>query len=95
MDIDNRVRVSFQMHRGKINQFVMQYEAFLNHQWRLIIRYDTAHGFAHADQFHPGGKREKIPMPTKDYNEALTMAQENIKQHWEEYRKRYMEEQNR
>jgi len=74
---------------------VIQYEVFLQQQWQPIIRYDTAHGFAHIDLYHPSGKTEKIRMPTKDFNEALTLAQEDIKQHWEWYLNNYLEGKNK
>ena len=95
LDVDNRVRVSFQVDRGRIKRFVIQYEALLETGWYPIIRYDTAHGFAHADLFHPGSKTEKIPMETADYNEAFTLAQEDINQHWEQYLKSYLTEKSR
>lgn len=95
LDLENRVRVSFQAHQAKIKRFVIQYEILLEQEWQPVIRYDTAHGFAHADIYHPGKKTQKVLMHTVDYNEALTMAQEDIKQHWEEYRQHYIQEKNK
>jgi hypothetical protein len=92
LDPDNRVRISFQVDRGKIKRFVAQYESFLDAEWHPIIRYDTAHGFAHADLFRPSGKAEKIPMQTKDFSEAFTLAQEDISRNWELYLKHYLRE---
>ena len=84
-DLENRARVSFQVDRGKIRRFVVQYETFSEAAWRPIIRYDTAHGFAHADLFHSKGKPTKTPLPKGDFNEALTLAQEDINRNWERY----------
>ena len=95
LDLDSRVRVSFQVDRGRIKQFVVQLETFLEAQWHPVIRYDTAHGFAHADLLHPDGKTEKVPMRSTDFNEALTLAQEDINHHWEQYLKNYLMENKR
>ncbi|MBI5198371.1 MAG: hypothetical protein HZA19_07160 [Nitrospirae bacterium] len=95
LDLDNRVRISFQADRGRIKRFVIQYETFIEAEWHPIIRYDTAHGFAHADLFHPNGKSEKILMETLDYNESFTLAQEDINQRWVQYLENYLRERGR
>jgi len=35
--------------RGKIVFFRVQYESKINQIWYPVVRYDTAHGFAHRD----------------------------------------------
>ncbi len=92
LDLDNRVRVSFLIEKGRIKQFIIQYETFLEAQWYPVIRYDTVHGFAHADLFHPDGTAEKVSMQAADYNEAFTMAEEDINRHWERYLEDYLKE---
>lgn len=94
-DMENRARVSFQIDRGKIRRFVVQYETFRDAAWRPIIRYDTAHGFAHADLFHPKGKPTKTPLPKVGFNEAFTLAQEDINRNWERYLTRYRQEEHK
>lgn len=39
-----------------------------------IVRYDTAHGYAHKDLMNPDGSKEKIFLGEADFNEALTLA---------------------
>jgi len=58
-------------------------------KWHPVIRYDTAHGFAHRDTMHPDGSVDKVSLLYWDYNEALTFAQYDIKSNWEWYRQRY------
>jgi len=83
------IRVSFLKHRGRILRFTVQLECFIQSEWHPIVRYDTAHGFAHRDILHPDGTEEKTPLPFSDYNEALTFAQLDIKLNWQKYRRRY------
>ena len=78
--------------KGKIIEFSVQYEAFIFNKWQIIIRYDTAHGFAHIDRMLPDGTVEKIPLLYWNYNEALTFAQYDIKSNWELYREKIKKE---
>ena len=89
LTIDDRVRHYHLSIKGKIIRFRVQYEAFIIGKWHPLIRYDTSHGFAHADRMHPDRSVEKIPLPYWNYNEALTFAQNDIKSNWEWYRKKY------
>ena len=60
--------------------------------WLPIVRYDTAHGFAHRDRLRPDGSIEKTPLPIEDYSQALTYAEADLKEHWQTYRGRFLEE---
>jgi hypothetical protein len=61
-------------------------------KWYAVVRYDTAHGFAHKDVFHPDGSSEKEELGMLDYNDALTFAQEDIANNWEYHKRRYVDE---
>lgn len=89
---DDRIRHYHFSVKGKITGFVIQYEAFILEKWHPIIRYDTAHGFAHLDRMYPDGSVDKVPLPYWNYNEALTFAEYDIKSNWEWYRTRYENE---
>jgi len=41
---------------------------------------------------HPGKRSEKIYIKAVDYNKALTLAEKDIKDNWEEYRESFMKE---
>ena len=58
-------------------------------KWVPIVRYDTAHGFAHRDLMHPVRSPEKKEMQVKDFNEGLTFALKDLATNWEKYRGRY------
>lgn len=89
LDEKNALRVSFDIEKGVVVGFVVQLEGLFITQWQPIIRYDTAHGFAHCDVLHPYDKTRKIVLTTRNYNEALTYAQADLTANWQKYRTRY------
>jgi hypothetical protein len=49
-----------------------------------VIRFDTAHGFAHCDRYRTDGTVERHePLPTTDLNQALTLATRTVRTQWE------------
>ncbi len=81
------VRIEYEL--GNPTRYSFQLSGYVDGEWVNLVRYDTAHGFAHADLFHPKGKPTKILLPKVDFNEALTLAQEDINRNWERYLARY------
>jgi hypothetical protein len=59
-------------------------------QWHPIVRYDTAHGFAHRDLINRRGDVTKTPLFINDYNDALAFAESDLKANWEIYRERFL-----
>ncbi|MBI5167524.1 MAG: hypothetical protein HY998_07275 [candidate division NC10 bacterium] len=88
-DLHNRLRVNAWIEKGIVTGFVVQYEAFIQDQWRPIVRYDTAHGFAHRDLIHPKGEAEKQPLYFPNLNLAFTFAIQDLKMLWGRYRAGY------
>jgi hypothetical protein len=89
LSLGTMVRVHITKERGLILSFVVQLECLVEGDWCPIVRYDTAHGFAHRDILRPDGTQEKQPIPVTDFNEALTYAQRDIKAHWRSYLEQY------
>ena len=82
---DARLRVRFTAKRGKVVEFVAQLEFFGQEEWEPLVRYDSAHGFPHRDQYFPDGTVSKHePLPASDLGEALTYAINKIKREWAE-----------
>ena len=52
----DRLRVIARKDKGEILEFVAQYEALISGEWRPVVRYDTAHGFAHKDIIKANGE---------------------------------------
>jgi len=71
--------------------FVVQLECWIGVRWYPVVRYDTAHGFAHCDILRPGGIQDKYPLPIRDFNEALTYAQQDIRANFRRYCARFKE----
>ncbi len=88
---ENALRVGFELEHGLVLKFVVQLECRFSEggEWRPVVRYDAAHGFAHCDRLHPYEKTTKTTMATRNYNEALTFAIDDLASNWSEYRRRY------
>lgn len=76
--------------KGKVTGFSVQLEVFVNNLWQVVIRYDSAHGFAHIDQYYLDGKKIKKKLHLK-LNEALNLADEDIKENWKVYQMAFLE----
>jgi hypothetical protein len=55
----------------------------------VVVRYDTAHGFSHRDQYDIRGTAIKTPLFILNYNQALTFAESDLKANWKVYRERF------
>ena len=62
LDDDNGLRVQFELERGQVFKFMVQLECKIaeSDEFTAVIRYDTAHGFAHLDRLHPSSAERKI-----------------------------------
>jgi hypothetical protein len=84
-----RERHCHEARRGTVVSFVVQLEVELRGAWVPVIRYDMAHGRAHIDLYEtPTQKRKQFLelSPT----EALTLAEEDLKENWEEYQAEFL-----
>lgn len=89
---DDRLRYRIITEKGAVVRFTVQYEAYIGGRWHPIVRYDTAHGFAHRDLLHPDGTQEKTALSVIDFKQALSYAKSDLKAHWEDYKKAFLEE---
>ena len=87
---DTRIRHYHRTERGRTANFALQLEVEVDGAWRAVIRYDTAHGFAHIDRYSLAGKQTKERLRL-DLGEALTRAERDLKQNWLAYRERFLE----
>lgn len=76
--------------KGKVLGFIVQYETLVKDKWMPVVRYDTAHGYAHKDFIDPDGSKEKILIGASELNEALTFADKDINENWERYKDRFL-----
>ena len=89
LDAHNILRVRFELEHGVVLKFTVQLECHFEDQWVPVVRYDTAHDFAHCDRLHPYEAATKTEMATQDYNDALTVAMDDLMNNWQSYRRRY------
>ena len=91
LDKEIRLHIRFSRERKEVTAFIVQLEYYFDDRWHPIVRYDTAHQFAHCDILRPDGSQEKQPMPVSDYNAALTYAQKDIMTNFRRYCTRFKE----
>jgi hypothetical protein len=85
------LRIRLLTKRGRLFQFLVQYEALINDQLHVISRYDNAHGFIHQDVSEPDGKRQRRILSDYTAEYALNMVIEDFGNRWKQYRARYVE----
>jgi len=78
--------------KGRVIKFTVQYETKIDQKWFPVVRFDTAHGFAHRDLLDVRGVKKKTPVFAKDFNEALIFAEADIKSNWKMYKERFIRE---
>lgn len=85
---EDRKRHEHIQEKGKIIEFSVQYETRIEGKWIPVVRFDTAHGFAHAhkDLYTLSGKKSKILLGPASYAEALNLADEDIRENWSRYK---------
>jgi hypothetical protein len=89
---DCRLREHFIKSYGSILGFAVQLEIMLEDKWIPIRRYDTTHGFVHCDIIHANGQTEKLPIPAANFEEALTIAEHDLRGFWRFYRDGFIKE---
>ncbi len=87
---NDRYRHLHVQERGRIIFFRIQYETRVDERWYPVVRYDTAHGFAHRDLISLDGTVVKAPLFNQNFNDALTFAESDLKTNWEHYRNRFL-----
>lgn len=89
LDIDARKRHHHITEAGRIIKFVVQLEIKIGEEWKEVIRYDCVHGYAHRDSYNIRGQHKKIKL-SLDYEDTLTMAEDDINENWEIYREKFL-----
>lgn len=77
--------------KERIVFFRVQLETLRDDVWHAVVRYDTAHGFAHRDLIDLKGGTMKTPLFNQDWNDALTFAENDLKINWKYYKQRFLE----
>jgi hypothetical protein len=86
----DRIREHHVRSGRKVLSFSVQLETLWQSKWLPVVRYDTAHGFAHRDLYGTQGRAIKTPLFILNYNQALTFAESDLKANWQIYRERFI-----
>ena len=86
---DDRLRIKINLEEGKVIDIVVQFESRIKDKWYPIVRYDCSHGFFHRDLLNPKGEKTKQPIPIENIKDALTYAEQDIKDRWVWYKERF------
>jgi hypothetical protein len=87
---DTRKRHYHKTIRGKMVKFMVQLEVKYEGEWREVVRYDCAHGYAHRDSYDLRGKHMKEELHLS-FEDGLTLADDDIDDNWETYKHRFLE----
>ena len=88
-DVNARKRHYHYIEAGRIKKFVVQLEVKIGNAWKEVIRYDCSHDYVHKDCYNKKGKLRKINLYL-DYEDTLTLADDDINENWEIYRERFL-----
>lgn len=91
----NRIRYRILTERGRVVDFVVQYETLIEGLYRPVVRYDGSHGRGHRDILNMRGETiDKWWLPDHmDLNDALAYGSEDLRANWKQYRDRFLERQ--
>jgi hypothetical protein len=84
-----RLRHRHETRKGVVTEFAIQLEVCSGGAWVPIVRYDTAHRRPHVDVYLTERRRTKQFLDLS-LAEALTLADEDIKENWERYRDAFL-----
>ena len=76
--------------KGDVVDVTIQYETLHQAKWIPIVRYDCSHGFFHRDVLLPSGGKEKEAIAIERLEDALSYAEQDLRDRWESYKQRYM-----
>ena len=89
LDIDARKRHYHVTETHKVIQFTVQLEIKVGEVWKEVVRFDCAHSYAHKDYYNIKGDCRKINLYLS-YEEALTLADDDINENWMIYKERFL-----
>ncbi len=89
LDGENRLRIKIEVQKGRVKDVVVQYESKIKDKWYPIVRYDCSHGFFHRDMLNHRGETTKQVIQIQNLKDALTYAEQDIKDRWVWYKERF------
>ena len=88
-----RILVFFETIQGKVENFIIKLETFINNHWIEIERYDTFHGYVHKDIMEKNGNKKRVVKYELINNESgMNMAIKDFKENYKLYLRRFLNE---
>jgi hypothetical protein len=84
-------RVRIWLEDGRVVRFAIQYETTLAGERVPVVRYDTAHGYAHRDRLDRQGRviaKDELGRGLS-LGDALVRAEQDLRQNWRRYRRNF------
>lgn len=88
---DDETCIEITTDRGRVVRFVVQYEARIDGKWYNIVRYDSAHGYAHRDTLDERGNNYRKDELGLTFDQAPQFAQAEIAEHWQRFRREFIQ----
>ena len=86
---NDRLRIKIASEKGEVVDLVVQFETRIKEKWVPIVRYDCSHGYFHRDTMTPKGEKTKQLIPIINLKDAVTYAEQDIKDRWEWYKEKF------
>lgn len=81
-----RIRIRLFLKKSRLRDYTVQLEYKVKGDWKEVIRYNYAHGFAHRDIHSITGKKWKEELGGAiDLNIFVQMGKKDITENFEEY----------
>lgn len=93
-DEENRLRERIMVDRGRILDFVVQYELVIDDVYVPVVRYDASHGHGHRDLLDTRGQvLDKQWLPSHfNHSQSFAHADADLRANWHRYRVRFLEQ---
>jgi hypothetical protein len=92
LDEAGAVRLRFRVKSagGALAFFAVQLEALIDGEWKVVVRYDNAHGYVHRDVMARSGRQLSKDVLLHDLASAITFAEQDLSDRWEWYIARFL-----
>lgn len=85
-----RKRHYHEAEKGKVTYFSVQLEIEVKKsEWKVAVRYDCSHAFAHVDKYDIKGKQTKRIL-NLSFEGALTYGDWDINENWMKYKEEFL-----
>jgi hypothetical protein len=89
LDDGVRKRHHHKTEKRRVTDFAVQLEVKYQDEWKVVIRYDCAHGLSHVDQYDIIGLKTKRALNLA-FDSALAFGEWDNNENWRNYRNAFL-----